>query len=63
MFKIISLSLEILQCNINKPKGDSLAPEAGKIEKITKTFKKLEKIAKHSINLSVCDCDTKTYSS
>ena len=38
-FKTISLSLEILLCNINKPKGDSLAPEAEKTEKI-KNFQK-----------------------
>ena len=40
--------------------GASLTPKAGKTQKMTKIFKKLEKIAKVSIILRVCS--TKTYS-
>ena len=55
MLKTIPLLLENMQCLLSNLKGDSLAPEVGKTTK--------NKIAKISINLRVCVCSTKTYSS
>ena len=40
-----------------------MAPEAGKTRKMTKIFKKLEKIANISIILRVCVRSIKTHSS
>ena len=52
--KMLKTSSSLLQNILLNLKGDLLAPEAGKTQKITKIFKRLQKIAKVSIILCLC---------
>ena len=54
MLKTNPLLLETYNTLLSNHKGDSLAPEAGKNQKMAKIVKKIEKTAKISIILRVC---------